>query len=113
MESNSVLIDDEYYLNEAIKEAQKALQLDEVPIGCVIVDKTNTIIGRGHNTKETDHDCTSHAEIHAIQSASKHINDWRLNNCIIYTTLEPCLMCAGAILHARLDRIVCGAMDSK
>lgn len=101
---------DKYYLNQAIQEARVSLELDEVPVGAVIV-KANKIIGKGHNMKETLKDCTAHAEILAIQEASKGLQNWRLSDCDLYVTLEPCIMCAGAILSSRIRRVYIGAFD--
>ena len=100
------------YMRAAIREARKALELGEVPIGCVIVYE-NRIIGRGYNRRNTDKSTLSHAEITAIKKASKKINDWRLEGCTLYVTLEPCQMCAGAIVQARVDRVVMAAMNAK
>lgn len=100
------------FMKEAIKEARKAYGKLEVPIGAVIV-KNGKIIARGHNQKEEKADTTMHAEIIAIKKASKKIGAWRLNGCEMYVTLEPCPMCAGAIVNARLDKIYIGTMDEK
>lgn len=100
------------FMKEAIKEAKKAYAKLEVPIGAVIV-KNGKIIARGHNQKEEKADTTMHAEIIAIKKASKKIGAWRLNGCEMYITLEPCPMCAGAIINARLDKIYIGTMDEK
>lgn len=100
------------FMKEAIKEAKKAYGKLEVPIGAVIV-KDGKIIARGHNQKEEKADTTMHAEIIAIKKASKKIGAWRLNGCEMYVTLEPCPMCAGAIVNARLDKIYIGTMDEK
>ncbi len=105
-------MDDIYYMNEAIKEAMKARELMEIPVGAVIV-KDNEIIGRGYNKKETSKDATSHAEIIAIREACQNIGAWRLLNCTMYVTLEPCAMCAGALVNARIARLVIGARDEK
>ncbi len=99
-------------MKEALIEAQKALEKDEVPIGAVVV-KDGIIIGRGHNLRETEKDPTLHAELVAIRDAAKALAGWRLSGCEIYVTIEPCPMCAGAILQARLDRLVFGARDPK
>lgn len=102
----------EKFMYEALKEAKKAYEKEEVPVGAIIV-KDNKIIARGHNLKETKLDTTKHAEIIAIQKASKKISAWRLNECEMYVTLEPCAMCAGAIIGARLKKIYIGTMDYK
>lgn len=102
----------EKYMEEAIKEAQKASQKLEVPVGCIIV-KEGKIIARAHNQKETKQDTTKHAEIIAIQKASKKLQAWRLLDCEMYITLEPCSMCAGAIIQARIKKIYIGTMDAK
>ena len=107
-----ILTDDEKYMKEAIKEAKKAYKLKEVPIGCVIVYH-GKIIGRGYNRRNTDKSTLSHAEITAIRKASKYIGDWRLEGCTLYVTLEPCQMCSGAIIQARIDKVVMGAMNPK
>src|SRR3954454_6264450 len=101
-------------MTEAIAEARKAAAMDEVPIGCVIVhDPTQLIIGRGYNRRQTDRDATAHAEILAIRQAGTHHSDWRLIGCTLYVTLEPCPMCAGAIVNARIPRLVYGCDDPK
>ncbi|MBO8131828.1 MAG: nucleoside deaminase [Candidatus Marinimicrobia bacterium] len=104
------MIEDEYWMRFAIMEAEKALDRGEVPIGAVIV-KNNSIIGRGYNSRENLKDPTAHAEIIAITSASQTLGSWKLEGTSIYITLEPCPMCAGAILNARIDRVVFGAYD--
>mgnify|MGYP000901813646 CR=1 FL=1 len=103
---------DDFYLKEALREAQKCLEINEVPVGAVIV-RNNKIIARGHNLKEALNDCTAHAEIVAIREASKAAGSWRLTDCDLYVTLEPCPMCAGAIMSARLRKVYIGAFDSK
>ena len=100
------------FMKEALKEAQKAYDKDEVPVGAVIV-KDGKVIARAHNLKESKLDTTYHAEIHAIQKASKKLGSWRLEGCTMYVTLEPCPMCAGALIQARLDEVVIGTMDYK
>lgn len=100
------------YMREAIKQAKKAYVLEEVPIGCVIVHE-GKIIGRGYNRRTTDKNPLAHAEITAIRKASKKLNDWRLENCTMYVTLEPCQMCSGAIVQARIKRVVVGCMNPK
>lgn len=102
----------EKFMKEALKEAQKAVQKLEVPVGCVIV-KDGKIIARAHNQKETKTDTTKHAEIIAIQKASKKLEAWRLLDCEMYVTLEPCSMCAGAMIQARIKKVYIGAMDAK
>ena len=104
--------DDERYMKEAIRQARKAEALNEVPIGCVIVFG-DRIIARGYNRRNTDKNTTSHAEINAIRRASRVMGDWRLEGCTIYITLEPCQMCAGAIVQARISRAVIGCMNPK
>ena len=103
---------EDYFLREAFKQAEIAYKQNEVPVGCVIV-KDKEILVSTYNLKETTADCTAHAELIAIQKAQKILGDWRLNNCEIYVTLEPCPMCAGAILHARFKKVVYGAIDIK
>ena len=103
---------DEKYMKEAIKQAKKAYALGEVPIGCVIVYQ-DRIIGRGYNRRNTDHNTLAHAEITAINKASKKLGDWRLEDCSLYVTLEPCQMCAGAIVQARVKEVIMGSMNPK
>lgn len=103
---------DERFMKEAIKQAKKAYALKEVPIGCVIVYE-DKIIARGYNRRNTDKNTLSHAEILAIKKASKKLGDWRLEDCTLYVTLEPCQMCAGAIVQARVSRVVIGSMNPK
>mgnify|MGYP000660488927 CR=1 FL=1 len=105
-------MDDEKWMQAAIDEAKLAEQKGEVPIGAVIV-KNGTIIGRGHNLRESSMDPTTHAEMLAIRDASKHLAAWRLLDSTLYVTLEPCPMCAGAILLSRIHRVVFGAFDPK
>ena len=101
-----------YFMKEAIKQAKKAAKLDEVPIGCVITYQ-DKIIARGYNRRNTDKSTLAHAEISAIRKASKVIGDWRLEECTLYVTLEPCQMCAGAIVQARIPTVVIGTMNAK
>ena len=100
------------FMKEALKEAQKAYEKLEVPVGCVIV-KDGKIIARAHNLKETKYDTTKHAEILAIQKASKKLESWRLLDCEMYVTLEPCSMCAGAIINSRIKKVYIGTLDEK
>ena len=103
---------DEKYMKAAIREAKKAYKLDEVPIGCVIV-QNDKIIARGYNRRNTDKNTLAHAELSAIKKASKKTGDWRLEDCTMYVTLEPCQMCAGAIVQSRLGKVVIGSMNPK
>ena len=102
----------EKFMKEALKEAKKAYDKLEIPVGAVIV-KDNKIIARAHNLKELKQDTTKHAEILAIKKASKKLNNWRLTDCEIYVTLEPCSMCAGAIINSRIKKVYIGAKDLK
>lgn len=102
----------EKYMKEALKEAKKAYNKLEIPVGAVIV-KDGEIIARAHNQKETKFDTTKHAEILAIQKASKKLGAWRLNDCEMYVTLEPCSMCAGAIINSRIKKVYIGTSDEK
>lgn len=104
--------ENEKYMREAIKQARKAEAIDEVPIGCVIVHN-GKIIGRGYNRRNIDKSSLAHAEIIAIRKAGKVIGDWRLEDCTLYVTLEPCQMCAGAIVQARIPKVVIGSMNPK
>lgn len=99
-------------MRAAIREARKAYALQEVPIGCVIVYE-DKIIARGYNRRNTDRNTIAHAEMSAIKKASKKLGDWRLEGCTMYVTLEPCQMCAGAIVQARIDEVVIGSMNPK
>ena len=101
---------DEYFMREAIKEAEIAASIGEVPIGAIIV-RNGEIIARGHNERETGKDATRHAEIIAIERACAALHGWRLIGCDMYVTLEPCPMCAGAAMNARLVRVIYGASD--
>ena len=103
---------DEKYMKAALREAKKAYRLDEVPIGCVIV-QNDKIIARGYNRRNTDKNTLAHAELSAIKKASKKTGDWRLEDCTMYVTLEPCQMCAGAIVQSRLGKVVIGSMNPK
>lgn len=103
---------EEKFMRAALKEADKAESIDEVPIGCVIV-KDGKIIARGYNHRETLNDPTGHAEIMAIRKAAKKLNDWQLIDCDLYVTLEPCIMCSGAIIQSRIRKVYYGASDYK
>lgn len=103
---------DEYFMYEALKQAKKAAAIDEVPIGCIIV-KDEIILARAYNQRNKLHSALGHAELLAINKASKKCGDWRLDGCTMYITLEPCQMCAGAIIQARIARVVVGAMNPK
>ncbi len=103
---------DERFMKQAITQAKKAEALNEVPIGCVIVYE-GKVIARGYNRRNTDKSVLGHAEISAMKKASKKIGDWRLEECTMYVTLEPCQMCAGAAVQARIPRVVIGAMNPK
>lgn len=105
-------IREEKFMREAIRQAKKAEQIDEVPIGCVIVYK-DRIIARGYNRRNIDKNTLSHAELNAIKKASKRIGDWRLDDCEMYVTLEPCQMCAGAIVQSRIKKVYIGCMNAK
>ena len=107
-----ILTEDEKYMKEAIRQAKKAWKIEEVPIGCVIVYQ-GKIIGRGYNRRTTDKNPLAHAEISAIKKASKVMGDWRLEECTLYVTLEPCQMCSGALVQSRIDEVVIGCMNAK
>lgn len=102
----------EKFMKEAIRQAKKAEKINEVPIGCIIVYE-NKIIARGYNRRNIDKNTLAHAELSAIKKASKKLGDWRLEGCTMYVTLEPCQMCAGAIVQARIDKVVIGSMNPK
>lgn len=103
---------DEKYMKQAIRQAKKAAALEEVPIGCIIVYE-GKVIARGYNRRNTDKNTLAHAEIAAIRKASKKMGDWRLEGCTMYVTLEPCQMCAGALVQSRISRVVIGSMNPK
>ena len=103
---------DEKFMKAAITQARKAYTIDEVPIGCVIV-QNDKIIARGYNRRNIDKNTLAHAELSAIRKASKKTGDWRLEDCTMYVTLEPCQMCAGAIVQSRMKRVVIGSMNAK
>ncbi len=104
---------DEAWLRLAVAEAQLAQAAGEVPIGAVVLDSTGAVIGRGQNRVIRDHDPTAHAEIVAMRDAGRALGNYRLEGCTLYVTLEPCAMCAGAMIHARIARLVFGALDPK
>jgi tRNA(adenine34) deaminase len=106
------IMDYQTFMREALAEAKKAEEIGEVPIGAVVV-RNGEVIGRGHNLRETTHDPTAHAEIIAIREAAGAVGGWRLNDCDLYVTLEPCPMCAGAILQARIANVIYGTADPK
>ena len=109
---NKQIPDDSFFMRKALKEAAKAVALQEVPVGAVIV-KDGKIIAKGHNRCITDKDPTAHAEIVALRKAAKKLANYRLNDCYIYVTIEPCAMCAGALVNARIKKIFFGALDKK
>ncbi len=104
--------DDLYYMNEAVKEARLAADIDEVPVGAIVV-RDGEIIARAHNLRETEKNALCHAETMAVDAACKALGGWRLPRCTLYVTLEPCPMCAGAIVNSRIERVVFGAYDKR
>ena len=106
------MTENEGFMKEAIRQAKKAYAIGEVPIGCVIV-RDGKIISRGYNRRTIDKNTLAHAELAAIKKASKKLDDWRLEGCTMYVTLEPCQMCAGALVQSRIDRVVVGCMNPK
>ncbi len=107
-----MIFDDSYFMREALKEAQKAFDADEIPIGAIVVCN-NRVIGKGHNLTERLNDVTAHAEMQAITAAANTLGSKYLTNCTLYVTLEPCVMCAGALYWSQIDRVVYGAPDTK
>lgn len=105
-------MDDELWMSEALCEAQRAMARDEVPVGAVVV-REGLVIARGYNRRETDCDPLAHAEVIALRAAARHLGSWRLSDCSLYVTLEPCAMCAGALVNSRVKRLVFGAFDPK
>ena len=103
--------DREQTMREALSLAEDAASQGEIPVGCVITDSGGRIIGRGRNRREETHDATAHAELEAIREACEALGDWRLEGCSLFVTLEPCPMCAGAIINARIPRVVFGARE--
>lgn len=106
------MIDDKKYMQEALKEAQKAFDQEEVPVGAVVV-VDGKVVARAHNSVEKDRKASRHAEVKALDEASEKLGAWRLEEATLYVTLEPCAMCAGAIINSRVKRLVIGAMDEK
>jgi tRNA(adenine34) deaminase len=104
---------DQRWMTEAVAEARRAAELGEVPIGAVVVDAAGEIVSRAHNTKETNGDPLGHAEVLALRQASARLGGWRLSGCTLYVTLEPCAMCAGALVQSRVRRLVFGTEDPK
>jgi tRNA(adenine34) deaminase len=100
-------------MRAALQEARRAHESGDVPVGAVVLDATGSVIGRGHNVRERDGDPTAHAELVAVRRAAENLGEWRLSGCTLVVTLEPCTMCAGAIVLSRLDRLVFGAFDAK
>ena len=101
------------YMDEAIAMAKVALKNNEVPIGAIIIDQESKIIGRGYNTREASNDITGHAEINAIKAASLELGTWKLENCIMFVTVEPCIMCYGAIIQSRIKTVYVGSLQDK
>ena len=110
--SSMVHLDDERWMRIAIEQARLAFAVDEVPVGAIVVHE-NKIIGRGFNQREKNHKISGHAEIIAMEEASRYLKSWRLNQCSLFVTLEPCLMCTGALIQSRIERVVYGAKDEK
>lgn len=108
-----MLLDDEYWMHQALDLAQRAWDEGEVPVGAVLIDEQQQLLGSGYNQVIQRHDPTAHAELLALRAAGASINNYRLNHTTLYVTLEPCCMCAGALVHARLKRLVFGAFDPK
>ena len=106
-------MDDRFYMEQALQEALVAAQQGEIPVGAVVVDGDGKVIATGHNLREINHDATAHAEMEAIRKACSQLDRWRLSDCTLYVTLEPCPMCAGAIVMSRIGRLVYGAADPR
>lgn len=104
---------DEFYMHRALDQAREGLAAGEVPVGAVVVDGRGEIVGAGYNAPVAGHDPSAHAEIRALRAAGRHLGNYRLDGCTLYVTLEPCLMCTGAIIHARLARLVYGAAEPR
>lgn len=105
--------DDKFYMRIALQEAEQALGLGEVPIGAIVVDAAGRIVSHGHNMRELWQDATAHAEVVAVREACKYLRRWRLSDCTLYVTVEPCPMCAGALVMSRMKRVVYGCPDAK
>lgn len=112
-EERKILEQKEKYMKLAYKQAEKAYEIEEAPIGCVIITDDGKVIGKGYNRRNKEGSVLAHAEIIAIEEACKKVHDWRLEDCTMYVTLEPCPMCAGAIVQSRMKKVVIGAMNSK
>ena len=109
-----MILDDEKYMRLALAEAEKAYARGEIPIGAVLVrNEDGTVVSRGHNLRESKNDATAHAEMEAIREACARLNRWRLSGLTLYVTIEPCAMCAGALVNSRIDRLVYGSTESK
>ncbi|MCH4564199.1 tRNA adenosine(34) deaminase TadA [Halomonas sp. EGI 63088] len=104
---------DEFYMHRALDQAREGLAAGEVPVGAVVVDAAGEIVGRGFNAPVSGHDPSAHAEVRALRAAGERLGNYRLDGCTLYVTLEPCLMCTGAIIHARLARVVYGAAEPR
>jgi tRNA(adenine34) deaminase len=104
---------DEHFMRLALAEAERAMQTGDVPVGAIVVDKAGTVIGTGRNRREIDCDPTGHAEVVALRAAAAHLGTWRLQGATLIVTLEPCVMCAGALVNARIERVVYGCDDPK
>lgn len=104
---------DKDYMRLALEEAQKAYDMGEIPIGAIIVDSEGNVVSAGHNLREVNHDATAHAEMEVIRDACEKLQRWRLSGCTLYVTIEPCPMCAGALVNSRIDRLVYGSTDSR
>jgi len=107
------LPDDEHFMRLALAEAEGAMATGDVPVGAIVVDATSAVIGTGQNRREIDRDPTGHAEIVALRAAASHLGTWRLHGATLFVTLEPCVMCAGALVNARIERVVYGCDDPK
>ena len=112
-ETEGYHMEHEGYMRQALALAREALESGDVPVGCVIADREGNIVGRGRNRREERGDATAHAEVEAIRDACNHLGSWRLHGCTIYVTLEPCPMCAGAIINSRISAVRYGARDDK